>query len=459
MYIHPSPLCPIEHLPTPFLEAVIHGCQRTEAPPEVVVADVLAVTSTITQRLYKVRGINGSVMPISLNTLSLAPTATGKGESYRMFFQEPADVETDESKAPADRMTIDGLLLQDVSPSALMSALAGHGKSASIQLEDGFAFLGGRLMHRDTISKLTQVCSGPPSLKVARHHDSKDAIEPCLAIGLRIQPELFYRFLRRDKGDSRDLGFWPRFLTFCYDPERFPATRWNAASSASMASYLPLMERLSTLLPPADAPPGSDEPARTVLVLDTFANAHLREIAYWLKAQMNGQFHDIQDAAGRAAEITLRLASNFHVVCHGEGLISREMIERAWAFAEWSLAQFRNVFVHALQPPPKPLKLRQMKPPRLPHLQQRLNADMGFMIECISACSAHAPQRQIHLSQVALLSGFPKARFLRTLGWLLAARLIEIDGEIESGMVRLSPIQHFSPPGGNVPRIWTKNPV
>jgi hypothetical protein len=452
MHIQPQPLCPIGHLPSPFYEAVLHVSKRIDAPFEVVVADAFAVTSTVTQRFYKVRGINGHLMPTTLNTLSLAPTAVGKGESYREFFQSSHDGEMTELSQSVG-MTIDDLLLQDVSLSPLMSSLAGYAKSASIQLEDGYSFLHGPLMKLDTISKLPQAWSGPPSLKVGRHHGSKEAVEPCLAIGLRIQPELFYDFLRRDKSRSRHLGLWPRFLTFCHDPLRFPTSPVHNVDSTLMTN-LSLMERLNTLLLPTGDGPEANESLRKILVMDVQAHAYLREIAYWIKGQMHIEFHDIQDAAGRAAENTLRLASNFHIVCEGRGTISREMIDRAWTFVHWSLAQFRNVFVHALQPPPKPLPV---KPIKLPHHQQKLNADMQFMLNCIAARSDQYVNGKVPQAEIALLTGFPMLLFVKTLGWLVTARLVNVEGGDENATVFLLARQHIDASYGYVLPACTTN--
>ncbi len=177
--------------------------------------------------------------------------------------------------------------------------------------------------------------------------------------------------------------------------------------------------------------------------MDTYAHAYLREIAYWIKGQMDGDFHDIQDAAGRAAENTLRLASNFHVVCQREGPISREMIERAWAFVEWSLTQFRNVFVYALQPPPKPLKFKPMRLPKLPDHQQRVTADMHFVLDSIAARRNYYPDGKVPLADVALLTGFARSRFLKTLGWLVTERLAEIDGGGECETIRDLSLQRY----------------
>lgn len=452
MYIQASSACPIGQLPRPFFEAVQHISQRFDAAVEVVVADAFAVTSTLTQRRYKVRGINGHLMPTSLNTLSLAPTAAGKGESYREFFQSSSDAEVSQ---PAG-VTIDDLLMQDVSLSPLMSSLAGSSKSASIQLEDAYSFLYGPLMKPDIVSKLPQAWSGPPSLKVGRHHGSKEAVEPCLAIGLRSQPELFYDFLRRDKSKSRHLGLWPRFLTFCYDPQRFPTTSAQVVDSKLM-THLPLMERLGTLLLTEGASLEPSESPRKVLEMDIHAHAYLREIAYWVKGQLNTGFHDIQDAAGRAAENTLRLASNFHVVCQGEGPITRDMIERAWSFVDWSLTQFRNVFVHAMQPAPKPVKVKPIKPPKpAPHLQ-KLGADTQFVLDCVAAFSHQHPHGKVPRAKVALLTGFTVVRFRRTLEWLVAARLVHIEGDDTNATIQLFAPQHLGTPYRYAPSAFGNN--
>lgn len=445
MYIQSPPGCPIGQLPSPFHEAVRSVSARFNVPVEIVVADAFAVTSTLTQRSYKVRGTNGHLMPTTLNTLSLVPTSIGKGESYREFFQSPSDIDVGGLTRPG--ITMDDLLLQDVSLSPLMSALAGPAKSASIQLEDGYSFLYCPLMKPDVISKLPQAWSGPPSLKVGRHHGSKVAIDPCLAIGLRIQTELFYDFLRRDKSRSRHLGLWPRFLTFCYDPQRFPTTPAQVIGS-SLMSHLPLIERLSTLLLSEG---GSPESPRKVLEMDTHAHAHLRDIAYWVKGQLNAGFHDIQDAAGRAAENTLRLASNFHVVCQGEGPISREMIERAWPFVDWSLTQFRNVFVHAMQPAPKPIKAKPIKLPKPPPHLQKLGAETHFLLECVATFSHAYPHGKVPQAKIALLTGFTVARFRRALEWLVAARLIRIEGEDVNATIQLLAPQHLGTPQGYMP--------
>jgi hypothetical protein len=451
MYIKQPMQCPINALPPLFYDAVVEVCQQTEAPPEIVIADTFAFTSTILQRHFKVMGLSGSIMPVSLNTLSAAPTAIGKGESFCRFSQWSSPA----ASLGQAKIAIDDLLLQDESFSDLMTQLAGENQNASIQLEDAYSFLDGPLMQRAVISKLPQVWSGPLSMKLGRLSGLKVAIEPCVAIGLRIQPLQMTEFLIRTKSFSRHLGFWPRFLTFCYDPDRFPVTNWFAPSAAPSMGNLPLMERLSVYLP---SPEALSEPTkRKVLVLDAEANAYLRQIQYWIKTQMNGEFHDIQDAAGRAAENTLRLASLFHVVSDGEVPITREMVERAWQFVYWSLGQFRNVFVHAIQPPPKPVKLKVLKQPKLPSHQYRLNSDMQFVVQCLSARSGYFVDGKVPRAEALTLTGFPSARLHRALLWLVNAGWVEVEGLEERGTIRLLPVAQANFPVGYV-QYGSQNP-
>lgn len=451
MYPQPYPHCPLERLPPLLWGALNYVSQCAEAPPEIVLADIFAVSATLTQRLFKVKGLNGSLMPLSLNTLSLAPTTSGKGESYRRFFQAPLEIEAGQSIPRIAEVTIDDLLLQEVSPSALMAELDGYGKSASIQMEDASSFLRSGLTMPDFISDLTRAWSGPSSMKRGRKHSMGNAREICLSIGLRLQPDVLYPELKRDKGRSRSLGFYPRFLTFNHDPARFPATPWQLPP-ADISDYQAFMDRLHALLLSPNAPEESSEPTRRVLVMDTHAHAHLQHIAHWLKAEMNGQFNDIQDAAGRAAENTLRLASNFQVVCEGEGPISYDMIDRAWAFVQWSLTQYRQVFVLALQPPPKLVKLKPPKPPKLPPHQKRLLEDMQFMLECIAVCSYSIPDQWVRQQDVAHRTGFTLERFLKTLLWLGDGGHIEVTGDEHDGMIRrLPPPPVYMPYGGPAP--------
>ena len=115
------------------------------------------------------------------------------------------------------------------------------------------------------------------------------------------------------------------------------------------------------------------------------------------------------------------------------------MAERAWAIVEWSLSQHRLIFVEAIRPQPKSAKLEPVKQPKLPQYQQRLNADMQFMLNAIGARAPYSPANKVRLADVLLLTGFDKTRFLKTLGWLVAGYYVLVEGGDEHATVLLLP--------------------
>ena len=265
MYTPPIYRFPIEKLPTPFYEAVVDVHRRTDAPPETVTADTFAIASTTTQQRYKLQGPNGNVMPTSQNTLSLAPSASGKGESYRCLMTWPAHFDIDESALALKKISIGDLILQNESYTSLIDRLDGHHNSVSIQLEDGYSFLTGPMMKPDVISYQTQAWSGASSIRFGRHRNVKHAVEPCLTIGLRLPPDLFYDFNKRNKGECEKLGLWGRSLVFCHDPERFRIQPWYPPDSAHRAKGESAAGSANRLFPQRDIESSSsDRRSRTL---------------------------------------------------------------------------------------------------------------------------------------------------------------------------------------------------
>jgi hypothetical protein len=115
------------------------------------------------------------------------------------------------------------------------------------------------------------------------------------------------------------------------------------------------------------------------------------------------------------------------------------MVERAWAIVEWSLSQHRLIFVEAARSHTNPTKQRPVGQFKVPQSQRRLNTDMQFMLNVISARSPYSPKNRVPLSDVLLLTGFGKARFLKTLGWLVAGQYVLVEGVDEYMTVLLLP--------------------
>jgi hypothetical protein len=313
---------------------------------------------------------------------------------------------------------------------ALIEHLNGRGMNLTIQREEGASFLKSDLFKNDA-DALTQLWSGDPPIDHHVRGKKLTAVDGRCSLGFRIQPELLYDHFTRGNHLTYKLGFWPRTIAGCHDPERFP---WNDThmspimgnwdASAYFQRYNDLMEEIG----------GRDDPARVCVQLDVDAAALMHELSFRMRTWLDAHYSDIREAAARAWENTLRVAVVMHVFCRGAGRVTGDTILRAWRITEWSLSQHRLIFVEAIRPKPKP---KTFKEPSLPKQVRQRNADMQFMLEAICARSFHCSGGRVYLTEVLLLTGFHRSRFLRTLGWLVSGNLVLIEGAGEWATARL----------------------
>lgn len=132
-------------------------------------------------------------------------------------------------------------------------------------------------------------------------------------------------------------------------------------------------------------------------------------------------------------ENTLRVAVVLHVFCIGEGKVSRDYVERAWAIVEWSLSQHQLIFVESPRlalctgpavhaAPMRLLRASQPKPPK----PRRPHQDAQWFLDCLGQLLRRQGAVTVReVNQLAALSG---RRLATVLKWL----------ELE-GMVRLTP--------------------
>lgn len=449
MYFRPYMNCPIEALPQLLYNAAYEvRTFENDVPAEILLTDVIAACVIPVQRSHDVRGLDARTMPTTVNTIGLAPSGIGKGSSFSLFLQAVntytnqvqlrAINARNEQAQGATKEKVqepDGMILQEVSYRGLMEYLHGTNRNTAIQHEDGCSFLQSDLI-RKYVDKLTQLWSGDPPLKHKVHRADLFAIGSRCSIAFRIQPKLFYPFLKKTGNASFHQGFWPRAIAACYDPERFqtPVTLMSVPRSGGGLTEFGV--RLKELLVAADKRQATGAIDRDVVALDAQASAFMHELKFRLKQWRHAEAGDIGEAVARAWENTLRLAAVFQVVCRGEGEISLEMVERAWIIVEWSLSQHQQIFVEAITPQPKLDKHRLMGPPKIPHHQRRLEEDMQFVLNAIDVHVRYNPNGEALLSEIMLLSGFHDARFMKTIRWLITGSYVEIRGTGDSATIR-----------------------
>lgn len=138
MYPFPRtfPSCPIEALPELLYNAACEVAKLgAGVPAEIMLPDAIAACSAAVHGHYDVVGLDGRSMPMSINTLSLAPSGAGKGTSFAAFFKAFFASGTDQRHADtgeeAEGQPSDSLPLQEVSYRALMEQLNGDNRSSA----------------------------------------------------------------------------------------------------------------------------------------------------------------------------------------------------------------------------------------------------------------------------------------------------------------------------------------
>lgn len=443
------PTCPIDLVPEPLKSSILYALKRKCVPPAVALIDAIAAAGAVVHCGYDAETPDGEPMPTTVNTCCVAPSATGKGTSIKLFFafflqaqkkrgRRVVEKYEDMKAIKLQRNPVVESMINKLSFRALMQALDGEGMNLTIQREEGASFLKTDLFKNNT-DAITQVWSGDPPLDHYVQGIELIAADARCSLGFRIQPDLFYPYLKRSGGISYKLGFWPRSIAGCHDPERFP---WNETYSlSSMRDTRPddYQRRASQLAFEINDRNKSGFAGRIRVKLDPEAKAFLIELGFRMKQWLNVYYADIREAAGRAWENTLRIAVVLHIFCAGQGRVSLNMVERAWAIVEWSLSQHRLIFIEAPRPQPetaRPERERQSKPSQI---QLRLCADAGFMLDAIGVRAHHYPYGKVPLNEILLLTGFDRTRFLRALAWLVSAFRVVVDGSDEYATVCLVP--------------------
>jgi hypothetical protein len=384
-------------------------------------------------------------MPCTINTTLSAPSSAGKGRSFRLFFRpfidatkrsvaSKSDVNPTKSAATRTHAPCVETMFGDTSYYALLSALNGTGMSASIQREDSASLLESELFKK-RLDTLTQLWSGDPPLDYVVRGKQFAAIDARCCVGIRIQPDIMNDYFRRHGLLSYKLGFWPRSIAGCHDPDRFPFNETYLVRHNAQANAECFLERLCSLTLLINTRNQSGFAGRTPVELDTEAKAFMLELGYRIKQWINLYYADIREAAGRAWENTLRLAVVMHVICIGEGKVSRDYVERAWAIVEWSLSQHRLIFIESpriqttgtTMASASPIRPIQVVKPNDPKPRRPLQ-DAQWLLTCLS--KLRVPTRSITVREVNQLAGLSQKSLKSALAWLELEHMVQL---IENG--------------------------
>ncbi len=448
-----QPRCPIHLLPEPFLGAVRYAIHAKEVPAGIALTDAIAAAAAVVHCGFDCIALDRMRLPTTVNTLGVCPSGDGKGTSVKIFFK-PFIQRTKELTTLArtscgitkgrtrKHVPVVETTMSRVSYAALMRALDGRGMTVAIQREEGASFLKTSLF-RDNIDVLAQLWSGDPPLD--DHVFGKDisAADSRCSFGFRIQPDLMYSALKKGGLVNFKLGFWPRCIAACHDPERFPvdACEWLRPDQVSSAQAF--QGRLVDLAAMINDHHKNGFGGRIGLSLDDEAKVFMRELQFRLKGWKTQFYLEIREAAARAWENTLRIATVMHVFCKRVGNVGIDLVECAWAIVEWSLSQHRLIFVEALRETsamnaasgmPLVQPVRFIKLPKQPKMPRPLE-DAKWFLACLQklwrgfdTCSVEA---------VNLLAGLPPKRLETAIAWLKLEGVLTVDERDGVKFVRL----------------------
>lgn len=437
------PICPVDALPDGLRNAVLYAIVKKGVPPAIALIDAIAASAAVVHCGYDCVTPDGELMAATLYTLASAPSATGKGTSYRILFRyfiqamkrdmaERANTERMKANHPAASgfqketpraaiPTVEGLVTE-MTYFAFLKALHGEGMNAAIQDEDAATFFESELF-KHQLSRLTQAWSGDPPISRAYGSRQLRAVDARCSIGLRTQPDIL-----GDVPESRlrmaiNVGFLPRCIVGCHDPDRFPWNETYQVSHGDVPSDDTFQARMASLALIINSRNCAGYAGRVRVELDADAEAFMLELRFRIKQWSKPYYSDIHEAAGRAWENTLRIAVVLHVFCIGEGKVARDLVERAWHIAEWSLSQHRLIYSKSPRTPTgslireqahpiRPIRVAQPKPPKMPRPLQ----DAQWLLTCLSRL--WVPTKAVTVRELNQIAALPLRRLEGALTWL-----------------------------------------
>ncbi|RYD81556.1 MAG: DUF3987 domain-containing protein, partial [Verrucomicrobiaceae bacterium] len=338
--------------------------------------------------------------------------------------QDPPRQQLDE---PTPHIAFTKYISGKVTYASLVEHLGGFNKNLTMQREEGKSFLQTDLFKNDT-DALTQLWSGfPPLDRMVRGKEVR-AVEARCSVGFRIQPVFMEEYLRKQGKLSYKLGFWPRAIAGCHDPERFPENSicqvpgWDCSPEQFQLQLKTIAARLDK----------RKFTHRVLVKLSMEAKAFMLELEHILAGWKGTEYPDIQEAVGTAWENTLRVATVLHVFCTGYGTVSREFTERAWKIVQWSLYQHQLIFVESLRtsspysphdltvsPPYKPYRFP--KAPKTPRPME--NATL--VLDCLHKLfDSDRDLIAFPLDDLRVLTGLNARLFATAMAWL------ELDNQV-----------------------------
>ena len=242
------------------------------------------------------------------------------------------------------------LIRQDITPRAIMDALAGNGESIAIVTDEGQTLFKSGAMA--SLGLLNSLWGAPEVLSLNRSKEDHVLVrEPRASISIMTQPDVLREYIDKRGSVAKGSGHWARYLVAW--PQSNVGYR-PVGDDEAVWECLPVFHaRIKALLSLQTEMYASGELDRDPIEFSDdakarwFAQANKTE---WM-LRPGDYLHDITDFGSKAMEIVARLAAVMHYFAGEEGKISLDTLERAIAIVAYHVDQYKDLFSPRLAPP------------------------------------------------------------------------------------------------------------
>jgi putative DNA primase/helicase len=371
-------------------------CVRTQTAVAMVASTLIGAASLACQHRFKVRLPNKKVSPTALYLLIIAESGSGKSACEVLIYESIRkldaakkvltkellsahraakmawSIRTDALLGSIKRSATDSdeyvsltaelakhiaheptppqvqrLLYDDVSPQALLRAMALSGNSAALVSDEaGRQLFGGAFNDAATFS---QIWDGK-SLTVDRvSSEPLDITDPKLTVGVAVQPALFDKALADKAATLRYSGLLARFMI-----SRPISTQGYRFLDNSVHLDSPNLDRFKSRLDELLASRRSS-PLAEVPILELSPGAQREWFDFHNEVeglqQPGRMYEEIKDAASRASDQAARLAAIFHQLETDEGPVAEHCMINAAHIVRWHLDEFNRLLSPGFAPP------------------------------------------------------------------------------------------------------------
>lgn len=376
----------------------------TGVEPRMIVTQLITAMSASASPHFTIKMFNRPAQPISVPTLNLGESGTGKSEVHTRIippFQHHADDSNSRHRQAVmehradleiwqfrvrelkrsisklkDDVAARSAMDQDLKElirrrpavpkerprlvgkmdfEAMLGLLDGDNEAIDMISNEGDKWLKGGLLLRHA-SEMNDIHDGidPPSIRIERKRPL-DARTPHISIGLmarlasvkRFQPSFHNGVI--EKSELVNLGYFARYFVTVTDEK--PGSTWeseNPMSTRDLANFHTLIRALLRLHRIRLAT-GSTK--RIELTVATEASHWWEELCRHVRNLAQGELAHIDEYAGKMLSLTLRLAALIHVFESKAKVVTLSALQRAWKLIHWSASHYATAFSPTPPPP------------------------------------------------------------------------------------------------------------